>query len=872
MLGAAVKLTAVSGLTKSESKSSGLTLGLSGTVGSALNSAVHEVKGAKKEESGRLAALKGAQAALTGYQAVQAGQLAAAGGKGSDGSVAGLTLSYGRQKSTSEQRQEERTSSGSQLQAGRDMHIAATAGDLNVEGARLQAGRDMSLSASRDVNLTSGKNSTQSSGHNSSHGGSVGVGLSAGGVAAGLSVSASADHSRGHENGSSLSHTVTTADAGRTVTVTSGRDTLLQGAQVSGETIKAEVGHNLLIASEQDRDHYEMKQSSSSAGGSLIAGAGTGGSASVSASRDKMNSDWQSVQQQSGLFAGQGGFDVSVGQHTQLDGGVIASTAEKEKNRLETGTLGWSDIHNQADFTTQHQGVGISSGGSYGEKFIGNMANNMLAGANNSGHADSTTHAAVSGGTITIRDKDRQQQDVADLSRDTAHAENGLSPIFNKEKEQHRLQAAQLIGEIGSQAGDIAETQGDIAAWKAGKAELAAKGISEPGADATEEETARYNAALKETSGYITTRQKWGTGSAIQQGIQAATAAVQGLAGGDLKAAIAGASAPYLAEVIKQTAPDEASRVMAHAAVAGVIAAAQGNSALAGAAGAATTALMGEAIKKALYGDVAVSQLDEEQKQTLVTLGTLAAGLAGGLTGGSAGDAVAGAQAGQNEISNNMVSMGMLQQMLAQETLNSAAMAEAGKGNANDQAALALTKKVKEGLDAACLQNVSCVLMAVVEAQNQAAPDGPSHTGSNQGIVSGPSNTGGNQLSEQGEHHTGNNIGKVDVGPNNTGGNQTIDQSPSNTGNTEAVPNLPNHMTSDGYDNGAEKPSNIKVAEDKFLKNNGFDAHQIKKDFLGAKAEIKLYDIYVDKDSGQLWIFRKGGKGEGIPTGEFINK
>ncbi|EOC1339941.1 hypothetical protein ACI09V_003548 [Cronobacter dublinensis] len=94
----------------------------------------------------------------------------------------------------------------------------------------------------------------------------------------------------------------------------------------------------------------------------------------------------------------------------------------------------------------------------------------------------------------------------------------------------------------------------------------------------------------------------------------------------------------------------------------------------------------------------------------------------------------------------------------------------------------------------------------------------------------------------------------------------------SNTGNTEDAPNLPTHYESAGQDNGAEKPTNIKVADDKFLKNNGVDAHRIKKDFLGAKAEIKLYDIYVDKNSGQLWIFRKGGKGEGIPTGEYINK
>ncbi|HDL6753077.1 TPA: hemagglutinin, partial [Yersinia enterocolitica] len=40
----------------------------------------------------------------------------------------------------------------------------------------------------------------------------------------------------------------------------------------------------------------------------------------------------------------------------------------------------------------------------------------------NSGDASSTTHAAVSDGTITVRDTDKQQQNVADLSRDVEHA------------------------------------------------------------------------------------------------------------------------------------------------------------------------------------------------------------------------------------------------------------------------------------------------------------------------------------------------------------------------------------------------------------------------------------------------------------------
>ncbi|WP_416309068.1 VENN motif pre-toxin domain-containing protein [Raoultella sp. Lac1] len=274
---------------------------------------------------------------------------------------------------------------------------------------------------------------------------------------------------------------------------------------------------------------------------------------------------------------------------------------------------------------------------------------------------------------------------------------------------------------------------------------------------------------------------KYGTGSAVQQGLQAATAAIQGLSGGDIAKAIAGGAAPYIAEVIKQTAPDEASRIMAHAAVAGVIAAVQGNSAAAGAAGAATTALMGEAIKKTLYGDIPVNQLSEDQKQTLVTLGTLAAGLAGD----SSASAMAGAQAGQNEISNNMASIGMLQQMMAQETLNAAAMAEAGKGTANDRAALALTKKVKEGLSAGCLANEMCVLMAVVQAQQS-----QKHTdGSGSRTETLPVNddlTGGKLVNPIQDENKGTSLITPD---------QSDDQRGSNTGNTEGTPDTGGNTT-----------------------------------------------------------------------------
>ncbi len=57
------------------------------------------------------------------------------------------------------------------------------------------------------------------------------------------------------------------------------------------------------------------------------------------------------------------GFDISVGKHTQLDGAVISSTSEAKNNQLDTGTLGFSDIHNYAEYKVEHQsGACISHG------------------------------------------------------------------------------------------------------------------------------------------------------------------------------------------------------------------------------------------------------------------------------------------------------------------------------------------------------------------------------------------------------------------------------------------------------------------------------------------------------------------------------
>ncbi|WRP07407.1 polymorphic toxin type 33 domain-containing protein [Rossellomorea aquimaris] len=39
---------------------------------------------------------------------------------------------------------------------------------------------------------------------------------------------------------------------------------------------------------------------------------------------------------------------------------------------------------------------------------------------------------------------------------------------------------------------------------------------------------------------------------------------------------------------------------------------------------------------------------------------------------------------------------------------------------------------------------------------------------------------------------------------------------------------------------------------------------------MGKKAKISQYDLYIDKDTKRVWIYKKGGKGTPIPTEEFI--
>ncbi|AVF37734.1 hypothetical protein [Rahnella sikkimica] len=143
--------------------------------------------------------------------------------------------------------------------------------------------------------------------------------------------------------------------------------------------------------------------------------------------------------------------------------------------------------------------------------------------------------SAVANGTIVIRDKANQQQSVADLSRDTDHANGSINPIFDKEKEQKRLQASQLVGEIAGQMTDIVNTYGDI------KALEALGGVPE---GMSTEEREQYLNTLRNSDAYQDEIKNYGIGSDNQMVVQALSGVLQGIVSGNISGAVAGGYQP----------------------------------------------------------------------------------------------------------------------------------------------------------------------------------------------------------------------------------------------------------------------------------------------------------------------------------------
>jgi filamentous hemagglutinin len=551
----------------------GVTLALSGAAGNAVAAANQSMGGgANTGGDARLSALGKAQAALSAYNAYQVAGQFAAGSQNMSQPLVKVTVSVGGGKSESQSQSSSVANDGSTLTAGGTVNLIATGsgtkdaggfatdGDINAAGTQI-SGQNVVLNAARDINLQSAKDTSQQTGSNSSAGGSVGVGFGLGGQQNGFTVELAANTANGHLNGNSTTNRNTQVTAADTVSVTSGRDTTLNGAQVTGNTVNANVGRDLTVASPQDTGTYDSQQTS---GGFQVSVCvppicyGSTVSGSASASDQTIKSSYQSVgQQQSGIYAGNGGFNINVGNHTQLDGGVIASTATPDLNTLSTQTFGYTNLQNHAEYSGST--VGFSMSGQAGESSPQGVSfastptrtGSSLPGPQNSqglgptgfgvaGTGDSasgTTYAAVSPGSITVRgDAGTGQDSTAGLSRDTASANGSVANKFDAQTVSNDMAIQQGVGQVGMQVvGDVATYLEDQAKTNQTKALLTYQNAVASGDTATAARAwADYQAASTQAA-------LWDENGIARTGSHALVAGVSAaMGGGNIAGAIGG--------------------------------------------------------------------------------------------------------------------------------------------------------------------------------------------------------------------------------------------------------------------------------------------------------------------------------------------
>jgi filamentous hemagglutinin len=395
-------------------KQTGLTVALGGGALAQAAGLVHHVDQARPSiADGRTRGLHALMGALDAAALVKSapalGSALATGSVAGVAEAAGITVSasIGTCRSESESSEHAVTHSGSKAQAGANLILHATKTDLKAEGATL-TGENIGLKAARDLELLSAVDTTSSRSSNSSSSASLGVSAGIGPKGVGLSVDASLSGGQGRGQGDSATHRNTAATGQSNLSIESGRDATLAGAQASAQRVQGAVGGNLTLTSLQDTSTYHADQESSGVAVSVPI-FGTRGSASVTQSQSNTTGNLLSVGEQTGLRAGEAGFQVSVKGVTTLQGALLASTAAAERNALTTGTVVTTDLDNHSSGSSSTSGfsAGTDMGSLYGAGK--NLAGTLATHAQEQASDSSTTHTAIAPGAITVTDPNGQQ-------------------------------------------------------------------------------------------------------------------------------------------------------------------------------------------------------------------------------------------------------------------------------------------------------------------------------------------------------------------------------------------------------------------------------------------------------------------------------
>ena len=351
--------------TKQTFEQKGLTLAITSPVISAVQAvqgAVQSTRQVGESKHGRVNAMAAANAGFDAYRAAQSvGQATTDVRKfmsdtGNVDSVIGVQITYSQQKSESRTHTEGKTAAKSQVNAGGRVNIVATGAgkdsNINIEGSDISGKQGTILIADNQVNIKAIEENHQERSTNKSRGFNAGVAIKvSNGEAAGVTFGG--NYGKGYGNGDETTYVAShVGDSQSKTVVKAGGDVTLAGSQVKGKGVELDA-ENLKIESLQDKSSYHGKQMNVSASVTVGYGFAAGGSFNKS----KVNTDYASVNEQAGIFAGNDGYDINVKNKVSSVGGAIISSAEKEKNQMTAEDFEYSNIENYSNAKSSAMGL-----------------------------------------------------------------------------------------------------------------------------------------------------------------------------------------------------------------------------------------------------------------------------------------------------------------------------------------------------------------------------------------------------------------------------------------------------------------------------------------------------------------------------------
>lgn len=456
-------------------KKTGLTVSLGGAVANTLTNTTRTIKQAGGRDDKRLAALELNEARKQlqdGYEAVDAalhgekirdavtGKVDKVDGKAKRGAkniddAINLSVSIGSTSRKQGQVVDTNTYQGGTLVSENDVHIIARdthQSGIGLTGETVEA-KKLVLDSASDINLEAGKNTVDVNNTYKSSGWSVGAGISltGGGL---LDINASGHMARQNGDTHQESYVPTKIKAVQLAQLKAKRDTNIIGSTVSGKKVEVDTGRDLHIQSLQDVDNF--KEHSKSAGFSVSSKPNfKNPTGSINASVGRIDSKWKSVTEQAGIYAGEEGYDINVGNKTTLEGAVIKSDAPKAKNQLTTKSLEMKDIQNESEYTYSNNGIGYNYYGSKKkleemkakdkkgyDKIYNSIGLVPNLGVGSKGKASSTTQSAISDGILTV---DGKEIDTKTINTNTENTLHQLDKIFDKKKIEERQELARLF-------------------------------------------------------------------------------------------------------------------------------------------------------------------------------------------------------------------------------------------------------------------------------------------------------------------------------------------------------------------------------------------------------------------------------------------